>query len=87
MFKMSSLWGAILFASVVAGSATGAVAAENAIPNFASADFGWLLQGGIDFRRIPGKVPPISFDPAYPQGPGNQRGVMERRCPTPRTQI
>ena len=39
------------------GSAgSGVVAAENAaIPNFASADFGWLLQGGIDFRPIPGK--------------------------------
>jgi hypothetical protein len=78
MFKMSSLWGATLFASVVVGDMTSAVAAENAIPNLASADFGWLLQGGIDYRRIPGKVPPISFDPAYPQGPGNQRGVMER---------
>jgi len=79
MFKKSSLWSATLIASLAAGSTTSAVAAENAIiPNFASADFGWLLQGGIDFRPIPGKVPPITFDPAYPQRPGNQRGVMER---------
>jgi len=49
MFKKSSLWSAPLIASLAAGSITSAVAAENAIiPNFASADFGWLLQGGID---------------------------------------
>jgi hypothetical protein len=79
MFKRSSLWRAALIGSLAAVSITGAVAAENAtVPNFASADFGWLLQGGIDFRPIPGTVPPIAFDPAYPQGPGNQRGVMER---------
>ena len=88
MFKRSSLWSAILIASLVAGSATSAVSAENAvIPNFASADFGWLLQGGIDFRPIPGKVPPIAFDPAViPSG----RVISVARwsaCPTPRTQI
>jgi hypothetical protein len=54
-------------------------AQQNAIPDLASTQFGWLLQGGIDFRPVPGTVPPISFDPAYPQrGTGNQRGVMER---------
>jgi hypothetical protein len=79
MFKKSSMWSATLIALLAAGSATRAVGAENAIiPNFASADFGWLLQGGIDFRPVPRKVPPITFDPAYPQQPGNQRGVMER---------
>src|SRR5947209_3755122 len=52
---------------------------DAAIPNLASTQFGWELQGGIDFRPIPGAVAPISFDPAYPQrGEGNQRGVMER---------
>ena len=79
MFKRSSLRSAILIASLATGSTTSALAADNAnIPNFASADFGWLLQGGIDFRPIPGQVPPITFDPAYPQRQGNQRGVMER---------
>jgi len=79
MFKRSSLWSTALIGSLVGVSITSAVAAENVIiPNFASADFGWLLQGGIDFRTIPGKGPPITFDPAYPQRPGNQRGVMER---------
>ena len=79
MFKKSSLWSATLIASLTAGSTTSAVAAENAIiPNFASAEFGWLLQGGIDYRPVPGKVRPISTDPAYPAPQGNQRGVMER---------
>ena len=69
---------AILAIGVVAIGAT-ASAQQNGIPNLASTQFGWQLQGGIDFRPIPGAVPPISFDPAYPQrGEGNQRGVMER---------
>ena len=68
---------ALLCAALALGQATGAESAN--IPNFASTQFGWLLQGGIDFRPVPGTVAPISFDPAYPQrGAGNQRGVMER---------
>ena len=60
MFKRSSLWSAALIGSLAAVSITSAVAAENAIiPNFASAGFGWLLQGGIDFRPLPGTVPPM----------------------------
>jgi hypothetical protein len=79
MFKRSSLRSAVLIASLATGSTMSALSADNAnIPNLASADFGWLLQGGIDYRPIPGRVPPITFDPAYPQKPGNQRGVMER---------
>ena len=79
MFKMSLLCSAALIASVAVGIAAGAGAQESAIPNFAFTDSGWLLNGGIDFRPIPGKLAPISFDPAYPQvGQGNQRGVMER---------
>jgi len=79
MFKMSLLCSAALIASVAVGIAAKAGAEESAIPNFSFTDSGWLLQGGIDFRPIPGKVPPVSFDPAYPQvGTGNQRGVMER---------
>jgi hypothetical protein len=74
-----SLFGsaALLCAALVFGPA--ADAQQDNIPNLASTQFGWLLQGGIDFRPIPGTVPPISYDPAYPQvGQGNQRGVMER---------
>ena len=72
MVKRFLLWGAMLIGSLAAGSITRAVAAENTtIPNFASADFGWLLQGGIDYRPIPGKVRPIASDPAYPAPQGN----------------
>jgi hypothetical protein len=79
MFKKSWLCSAALMACLAGGVAVGAGAEESAIPNFATIDSGWLLQGGIDFRPIPGKLPPVSFDPAYPQvGTGNQRGVMER---------
>jgi hypothetical protein len=79
MFKKSWLCSAALMACLAGGVALKAGAEESAIPNFATIDSGWLLQGGIDFRPIPGKLPPISFDPAYPQvGTGNQRGVMER---------
>jgi len=56
MFKKSWLWSVTLIASLAAGSTTSVGAAENAvIPNFASAEFGWLLQGGIDFRRFPAR--------------------------------
>src|SRR5207248_10010579 len=79
MFKKSLLCAAALIVSVALGIAAGAGAQESAIPNFAFTDSGWLLNGGIDFRPIPGKLAPVSFDPAYPQvGQGNQRGVMER---------
>jgi hypothetical protein len=79
MFKLSLLCGAALICSVAAGIAAGADAQDTAIPNFTSVDFGWQLNGGVDFRPVPGKLPPISFDPAYPVvGGGNQRGVMER---------
>lgn len=73
MLRLSLLCGTALVASATWASA------QNAIPNFTFIESGWLLNGGIDFRPIPGKTPPISFDPAYPQvGTGNQRGVMER---------
>jgi hypothetical protein len=79
MFKKSLRCGAALIASIAATIAMSAAAQDSAIPNFSFIDAGWLLNGGIDFRPIPGKTPPISFDPAYPQvGTGNQRGVMER---------
>src|SRR6185369_17585886 len=68
-----------LVACAAFGIAGSAGAQNNAIPNFSFIESGWLLNGGIDFKPIPGKTPPVSFDPAYPQrGEGNQRGVMER---------
>ncbi len=77
MFRTSLLCGAALIASVTVGMQAGAQ--ENAIPNFANMNVGWQLASGVDFRPIPGKLAPISYDPAYPlTGTGNQRGVMER---------
>jgi hypothetical protein len=80
MFRTSLFFGVAAISALAAGVTASAVAQDNAaVPVFASPDYGWLLQGGIDFRPIPGKVPPVSFDPAYPAvGQGNQRGVMER---------
>ena len=79
MFKTSYLSSAALIAFIAVGISGGAGAQDNVIPNFANMNFGWQLAGGIDFRPVPGKQAPISYDPAYPQvGQGNQRGVMER---------
>jgi len=79
MFKKSLLCSAALIAAIAVGIPREAPAQDSAIPNFSFIESGWLLQGGINSRPIPGTVPPISFDPAYPQvGEGNQRGVMER---------
>jgi len=79
MLKTRLLCAAALAAFVTAGLVAGSRAQDKSIPNFSFIESGWLLQGGINFRPIPGKVAPIAFDPAYPQlGEGNQRGVMER---------
>lgn len=79
MFKMSLLCGAMLMASAAIAIAAETETQESAIPNFMSADSGWLLAGGVDFRPIAGKVPPVSFDPQYPPaGNGNALSAMER---------
>ena len=79
MLKTSLPCVVALAASIAVGVAAGSQAQDNAIPNFSFIDSGFLLQGGINFRPIPGQVPPIAWDPAYPQtAEGNQRGVMER---------
>jgi hypothetical protein len=73
MFKMSLLSGAALIASVAMGVVAEAGTPESAIPNFASADFGWQLATGLDFRPIEGKVAPIGADPTYSPGRGIER--------------
>ena len=79
MFRTGLPCVAALAASIAIGVIAGSHAQDNAIPNFSFIDSGWLLQGGINFRPIPGKVAPIAYDPAYPQlFEGNARGVMER---------
>ena len=79
MLKKSWLLSVALTASIAGGIAADAGAQETNIPNFTSITSGWLLAGGINFRPVEGKQPPIAHDPAYPPtGEGNQRGVMER---------
>jgi len=69
---MSLLCGAALIASVAMGIAAGGTP-ESAVPNFASADFGWQLTTGLDFRPIEGKVAPVGPDPSYSPGRGVER--------------
>ena len=79
MSRLAWLSGAAAMAALTFATQVSSAATDQNIPNFSFITSGWLLVGGIDFRPIPGAVPPISFDPAYPQkGEGNQRGVMER---------
>jgi hypothetical protein len=78
MVQKALLYSVGLIASIVTGISARAGAEESAIPNFTSADSGWLLAGGIDFHPVQGQVPPVSFDPQFPVGQGNARGVMER---------
>jgi hypothetical protein len=79
MSRFAWLCGVAAMAAVIPAIQVNSAATDQDIPNFSFITSGWLLVGGIDFRPIPGTVPPISFDPAYPQiGTGNQRGVMER---------
>lgn len=79
MLKIAGLCGAALLVSAVAGVAGRAEAQEGAVPNFTSIDSGWLLAGGIDFRPVPGAVPPVSYDPKYPpRRNGNALSAMER---------
>jgi hypothetical protein len=37
---------------------------ESTIPNFTSANFGWLVNSGFDFRPVEGKVAPLG-DPIH----------------------
>ena len=45
-------------------------AQESAIPNFTSANFGWLMSSGFDFLPIEGKVAPVGPDPSWRGGVG-----------------
>ena len=86
MFKMTLLSSAAL---IIAGAVCIGMAAERqdtAIPNFMSADFGWLLTTGINFRPIEGKVAPVAGDP-YPQGRDGSGPVIASACPTQTTRI
>jgi hypothetical protein len=71
MFRTSLLCGAALIA--LAGIAARAETQANAIPNFASAGFGWQPTTFLDFQPIEGKLPPIEADPGYSPGRGIER--------------
>ena len=73
MFKMSLLCGAALIASVAVAIADGDGTPEGAIPNFASANFGWQITTFLDFQPVEGKVAPIGADPTYSPGRGAER--------------
>jgi hypothetical protein len=73
MLKISFLCGAVLFASVAAASAAEVATPQTAIPNFASAAFGWQPLTFLDFDPVDGKVAPIGPDPTYSPRPGLER--------------
>ena len=73
MLKMPLLLGAALIVCAAAGIAAGAGTPESAIPNFASATFGWQPTTFLDFEPIAGKVAPIGPDPTYSPGGGPDR--------------
>ena len=66
--KMPLLRGAALIASVCI--AMPGQAQQSAIPNFTSADFGWLVNSGFDYLPIKGKIGPIGADRQWRGGIG-----------------
>jgi hypothetical protein len=49
---------------------TSSQAQESAIPNFTSADFGWLVSSGFDYLPVVGSAAPIGADPNWRGGIG-----------------
>ena len=69
----------VALAGLICAAPVAPVAAQQkaAPPNFSSSQFGWVRvgQGGPDFDAVPGKVPPVTNDPAHPfvnNGTGQQ---------------
>src|SRR5215468_2143787 len=56
------LCSAALAAWLTAGLAGEAQAQERTAPNFTSANFGWLVNTGFDYRPVEGTVAPIGPD-------------------------
>ena len=57
---------AMLIASVIIALPAGAQ--ESTIPNFTSANFGWLVNTGFDFQPVGGKVAPVGGPDPYWRG-------------------
>src|SRR5438477_6933916 len=63
------LRGAMMIGLLIIAMPAGAQ--ESAIPNFTSANFGWLLNSGFDFQPVAGKVAPVGGpDPHWRGGTG-----------------
>jgi hypothetical protein len=59
-----------------------AQAQESAIPNFMSANFGWLLSSGFDWLPVAGKVAPVGPDPNWRGGIGLPAADFNYQPPT-----
>lgn len=67
MSKTALRCSAVLIASLAVGAAARAQTHESAIPNLASADFGWQHGfGGLNFQRVKGKAAPTGRGPVLP---------------------
>jgi hypothetical protein len=64
MSMKTLLCSALLIASLAAGANAQAQTQESAIPNLASADFGWQPGFGFNFQPVEGKVAPTGRGPA-----------------------
>ena len=62
------LRGAMLIVLVIIAMPAGAQ--ESAIPNFTSANFGWLVNTGFDYQPVEGTVGPIGADSNWRGGIG-----------------
>ena len=75
-FAAASICGAAMVPVLAADTP----AKSDAIPNFSSANFGWLLAaGGTDYLTVPGQTPPVTNDPKYPHVGNNQGGQPTER--------
>jgi len=63
MSKTALRCSAVLIASLAVGAAAQAQTHESAIPNLASADFGWQHGLGLIFQRVEGKAAPTGRGP------------------------
>ncbi len=62
MSRIPWLCSTALAAWLAAGLAGETQAQERTIPNFTSANFGWLVNTGFDYRPVEGTVAPIGAD-------------------------
>src|SRR5882672_1555920 len=70
MSRIRWLCSTALAAWLVAGLAGETQAQERTIPNFTSANFGWLVNTGFDYRPVEGTVAPIGADSNWRGGIG-----------------